>query len=542
VTEVSFAPGEDADGAISRWSDALDRVFTNLAWRRSERWIRRYKRGASLVITGPVDALYAAIEINDWAVEEAMGRAQPIDDFLEHIRQEIAEESNPALLALQAEAAQRNVPFIWDDDEVSIGLGRHSQTWPSDALPEPEAVDWNNAKTIPYAYITGTNGKTTTTRMTMSIAAAAGISHGGTSSDGVVINGLEVERGDWTGPGAARRVLRDPAVDLALLETARGGMLRRGLVMDNCDAAVVTNVANDHLGDYGIHSVEDMATAKSLVFQTVRPEGQRILNADDPRLWAIGQQPGPEAAWFSLSPSVELQHHLDAGGFGWVVDGDQIVRHRHGERSVVLAASSIPATHGGKARHNIANALAAAALADSLGIKVAAISAGLKGFEGNDEDNPGRCNLLERHGVQFLLDFGHNPHGVRAILSLATALIEAPAARLAVTIGQAGDRSDSDLHELARAVAQAEPSRVLVREIPGYERGRSPGEVSGLLAQSLVEHGQPVESISVHQNEADTMQSAVQWAQPGDLVAHLIHLDRDAVHSVLDTWNPDFAG
>ena len=145
--------------------------------------------------------------------------------------------------------------------------------------------------------ITGTNGKTTSTRMTARILQTAGLRPGFTSSDGVVANGVQVERGDWTGPGAARCALRHPDVDIAVLETARGGLLRRGLVVDRCDGALITNIASDHLGEYGVHTESDMAEVKGLVCQAVRPDGRRVLNADDPLLWALGQQEGPRRAW-----------------------------------------------------------------------------------------------------------------------------------------------------------------------------------------------------------------------------------------------------
>ena len=532
-----FETGEDAAQAIQRWSGALDRIFDALNWTRTERWVRRHAKGASLVIDAPIDGLYAATEINEWAVSTANGTGCPVDEMVATAQASLDAESNPALLSLQDAAIRRNVPFVWDDDEVSIGLGRRSATWPTNALPAPTAVDWESLGTVPFAYITGTNGKTTTTRMVMSIAEAAGLSHGGTSSDGVVINGTEVERGDWTGPGAARRVLRDNAVDLALLETARGGLLRRGLVLEDCNAAAITNIARDHLGEYGIHTLEDLTEAKGIVCRAVRPDGHRVLNADDPNLWALGQTGGPAVIWFSLNPSSDLQHALESGARGWACNGSTIARWIHGRPEAVMDIAAIPATHGGHAAHNVANALTAAALADALALPLDAIRAGLTTFGSTDLDNPGRCNVVEHHGVRFLLDFGHNPHGVRAALSLAESLRAQTNGRLAVTVGQAGDRPDEALRRLAEAVATVSPNRTCVREIPGYERGRADGEVSAIIHAELLRLGQPQKGITLHPNELDAMGALLNWVQPGDVVAHLIYLDRTAVRGMLAEWS-----
>jgi cyanophycin synthetase len=542
VTEVRFGESEDVHSSVESWSHALDTLLHALDWPPVARWIRHYKGGASLVIDAPLDALYAATEFNEWAVASVSGNATPLREALQGFQASLDDEANPALLSLQEAALDHDVPFVWDDDEVSLGLGRHSQTWPARDLPTPESLNWDQFKRIPFAYITGTNGKTTTTRMTMGILNAAGIAHAGTSTDGVVVNGTEVEQGDWTGPGAARLALRHKDVDLAILETARGGLLRRGLVLDDCNAALITNIANDHLGDYGILEVSDMAQAKGIVCRAVREDGHRILNADDPHLWVLGHQNGPSVIWFSMNPGDRLNNHLSQGGAAWVREQGSLVLCQGDQRTPVVEINTIPACHRGRAEHNVENALASAALAHGLGVDLEHICTGLTRFAGDATDNPGRCNLFELHGVQFLLDFGHNPHGLRAILKMARGLIdERPDGRLCITIGQAGDRSDDDLRGLAAVVHDTDPQRVLLREVPGYERGRERGEVTGILNDYLLEHGHSGTNVTTHNDEADTMKAALEWAQPGDLVVQLVHIDRDAVQEVLENWSPPFS-
>lgn len=538
VADVRFADQEVPEEALAAWSQAIDAVLAALDWPAAERWTRRWPGGATLLLDAPLDALYAATEINEWAVAHASGRACALEEVIPSIEAALAEESNPAMMALLAEAGARGVPFIWDDDFVSLGLGLHSQTWPAARLPAPDEVRWEGLGAVPVAYITGTNGKTTSTRMTTRILQAAGLTPGCTSSDGVVINGVEVERGDWTGPGAARRVLRHEDVDVAILETARGGILRRGLVMATCDAALITNIADDHLGDYGVLTVEDMAQAKGLVCEAVGPNGRRILNGDDAHLVKLGRGAGAPVCWFTTQPIAPwLQEHIQEGGEAWTLEGGWLTYREGDSRVPVVDAVAMPSSYGGTAHHNIANALGAAALSHALGIEISAIQAGLLNFGTKLTDNPGRCQLQEHDGVQLLLDFGHNPHGVRAILKMARGVIESrPGARLWVSLGQAGDRSDSDLIGLSEAVWEARPDCVALREVVGYERGRDPNEVAGIMGDKLLSLGLDPQGMHFHNDEVSSLTHALGWADPGDLIVHLVHIQREAVQAALSQW------
>lgn len=540
VAEVRFEAHEAPDEALTAWSGAVDTLLAGLGWPSQARWTRRWREGATLLLEAPLDALYAATEINEWAVAHASGRACALGEAITSIRASIAEETNPAMTALETAAVARDVPFVWDDDLVSVGMGRHSRAWPTLNLPSPDEVDWESVRSIPVAYITGTNGKTTSTRMTTRILQAAGMTPGCTSSDGVVVNGVEVERGDWTGPGAARRVLRHEDVDVAVLETARGGILRRGLVIDSCDVALITNIADDHLGEYGVLTVADMARAKGLVCEAVKPDGRRILNADDPYLVDLGRTEGAPVCWFSNQPMTPwLSTHLEEGGEAWVLDDGWLTFCQGPSRTQVVEALALPSSYGGTALHNVTNALGAAALSHALGVPLSAIKEGLLDFGTEQTDNPGRCQLHAPHGVQVLLDFGHNPHGVRAILAMAREMLASrPEARLWVSLGQAGDRSDSDLLGLSEAVWEAHPDSVSLREVVGYERGRARREVAGIMSEKLMSLGLRPEGIHFHDDEVAAVKAALDWARPGDLIVHLIHIQREAVQEVLNQWTP----
>ena len=258
--------------------------------------VRRSGRHLSLALAAPIDALLTAAEMLETAIVSVVGAApvvgaaaavvaaadeKPAPLTLEETR---ASERNDLFVALVDEATRRGVPTVSDDEGLTAGLGARGQTWPLTSLPTPPP--WSALATIPVALVTGTNGKTTTTRLLASILRAAGFVVGATSTDGVVIDGVVVEDGDWSGPGGARRVLRDRRVTAAVLETARGGLLRRGLALTGYDVAVVTNVAADHLGEFGIDDLDGMAEVKCLVARGLKPDGTAVLNASDPRLMA----------------------------------------------------------------------------------------------------------------------------------------------------------------------------------------------------------------------------------------------------------------
>jgi UDP-N-acetylmuramyl tripeptide synthase len=536
VAEVTFEPNELVKDVLAAWEEALDRLLQVFDLEGEPRFIRQYEGGAAIGFAAPIDQLYAATEMNEWAIEWAnarmRGEAEPsFEEVVARVRKSVADELNPGILALQREAAAREIPFIWDDDYVSIGMGVRSETWETSALPEVASIEWERLAAIPVVLITGTNGKTTTSRLVTRILKRAGFAVGSTSTDGVCVDEIVVEGGDWTGPGAARMVLRRKDVDVAVLETARGGLLRRGIGVDAADVSLVTNVGDDHLGDYGVQSVPDMARVKNLICSVVKPGGARVLNADDPELVTLGDAYDSPLIWFSVDPENPIvRAHCASGGEAWVCERGEVVRLRGVDRRSVLRVDEIPLALGGAALHNVSNALGAAAIAGSLGVSEAVIAEALRSFGASWTDNPGRCHRARVGGVDFLFDFGHNPHGIRAVLGMARRLLAGrPQSRLAVSIGQAGDRSDRDIHNLAQALMAAEPELVLARDIPGYERGREEGEVARLLRSELLELGMPRGAIQLCRDEMHAVNAGLSWAKPGDLVVTLVHLRREDV-------------
>ncbi|HZN54563.1 MAG TPA: Mur ligase family protein [Candidatus Polarisedimenticolaceae bacterium] len=486
--------GEDPAGVVAAWTRELTGILREVGWEGETPVTRLSGSDLSLFVTAPADALYAATEVAELAFERMAGA--PAKDTGDLIRA-IAEERSPALLALAAAAKSRGVAFVPDDRGVSLGLGRGSVVFPRDGLPEPRDVPWDRVHDVPVAMVTGTNGKTTTVRLLGTIVAAAGRVPGLTTTDGLRVGDESIGSGDYSGPEGARRILRDPRVEVAVLETARGGMQRRGLVLPRIDAAAITNVAEDHIGEFGVRGVEDVADVKLLVARVVRPGGTVVLNADDPVLAARGKTLGARVAWFSLAPSEETR-----------------------------ALSRIPIAFGGGAPHNVANAMAASRLAEALGVPREAIDRGLASFEGTTRENPGRANLVDLGGVRVLIDYAHNPHGMRALVMLARSI---DAKRRLILIGQAGDRDDGAIRELARAAWALAPDRVVIKEMEAYLRGRAPGEIPRLIEDELARAGADASRIERASSEVEGVEAALRWGREGDLLVLTVHAERGEV-------------
>src|SRR6188472_2871654 len=331
---------------------------------------------------------------------------------------------------------------------------------------------------IPVVAVTGTNGKSTTTRLIAHIFAAAGRRVGMTNSDGIFVDGKLVEAGDWTGFGGASRILAEARLDIAVLETARGGILLRGIGYTSNDVAVVTNVSADHLGLQGIDTLDELAEVKGTVVRITKRDGWAVLNADDPRVWAMRRETRANLYAFSLAPrSAGVEEALDAGGRAAVLERGWLVLRAAGRRPRRLVeAAAMPVAFAGLSRYNIANALAAAAACDALGLTTRRIREGLLSFALDSEANPGRLNLFERRGVFAIVDFAHNEAGMEGLVQVARAV--AGRHRVRLGYGTAGDRTDEILQRLG-----------VIAEKRHYLRGRDLDEMNEILRAGAREGG-----------------------------------------------------
>jgi cyanophycin synthetase len=376
---------------------------------------------------------------------------------------------------------------------------------------------------IPIVAITGTNGKSTTTRLIAHIATEAGRKVGMTNSDGIYVRGELVEAGDWTGFGGAARVLAEPGLQLAVLETARGGILLRGIGYAANDVSVVTNVSADHLGLQGVDTEDELAEVKGTIVRITKRDGWAVLNADDDRVWALRRQTRASVYAFSLEPdSPRVDEALDRGGRAAVYEDGSLVLRGAGRRPRRLApAAELPVTAAGLSRYNIANALAASAACDALGISAPRIAAGLRSFAQDSAANPGRLNIFERRGTFAIIDFAHNEAGLQGLIDVARAIARRRAVRLAV--GTAGDRTDEILHALGVLAGGADD--LVIAEKPHYLRGRTLEEMNALL-RSGARDGGYTGDIEAIPNEITALQTVLGRARRGDVCAVMTHVER----------------
>lgn len=532
IVEVDFSAPETLEAVTAAYLHEVGRMRDALELPAlGEVVIRAHQGGAAIGYDAPLDEMLVGAELSEWAGQSACltlaGHAGlPLDPKRAELVRQLATERSPAMRALQAEAARRGLPFLWDDEELTLGLGAKSFSCPRHAPAQLNDVPWEMLGSIPVVMITGTNGKTTSSRLMARVASEAGHVVGLSSTGGVVIGGTTIEEGDWTGPAAARKVLRHRDVTFAVLETARGGILRRGLAVDSCDAALITNISDDHLGLYGIDDLWAMTQAKGLIAQAAKAV---VLNASDPHLVRLSRQLTAPVSFFC---DLDAKQGRDAGQAEALVvasHGAIVVRER-GHELVLAQTADLPLSFKGAARYNVENILGVVALARAVGLPLAAIIEGISSFSALD--NPGRGELVERQGIKVFLDFGHNPEAVRAVLQPIAEL--RTTGQLTVVTGCAGDRSNREIEDIARAIADAKPDRVLVRELPDYLRGRQPGEVPELFRSSLLRLGLPEANFRIVGSEVEALEDAFARGQPGDVVALLVHLDHPEVMAFLN--------
>ncbi|WP_026162665.1 Mur ligase family protein [Kribbella catacumbae] len=382
---------------------------------------------------------------------------------------------------------------------------------------------------IPVVAVTGTNGKTTTSRMIAHIGRAAGLHTGWSSTDGVYFDGELVKYGDFSGPSGAGQVLSQPGVQLAVTETARGGILRRGVGVAYNDVSVVTNVTADHLGLGGIDTVDQLAEVKAVITKITRPRGWCVVNGDDPRTFAM-RLDSPAKCWvFSRDPdSPSIRSVLDEGGRATtVLDGFITVLDQSSDAEPLLKVVDVPMTLSGLSHYNVENALAAASAALGLGLPRAAVIEGLSTFS-PAENNPGRMNMYSVRDFTVVIDLAHNEAGLEALLEIMNG-VRRPGGRLLLALGSPGDRAD-DMVTAMGAIGARGADRVVIGHKGEYLRGRPPEELEAVFREGTSSVG--VDDVPAFPTELEAAQALVGEAQAGDVVAVMSLQDRAS----LDAW------
>jgi cyanophycin synthetase len=408
---------------------------------------------------------------------------------------------------------------------------------------------------LPAVSISGTNGKTTTTRLIAHILRTSGRRVGATTSDGVVIGDQLIDKGDWTGPGGAQTILRRDDLDVAVLETARGGILLRGMGYQSNEASVITNVSSDHLDLQGIHTLPELAEVKSTVARITRPDGWAILNADDRYVAELARRVRAHVAFFSMEGdgSARVRRHLRAGGRAYLVRDGRIGEAEGAAWRPIVKLADVPVTLGGIARHNVANALAAAGAARAMGASLEVVRRGLETFRPTAGESPGRLNVFRDERRIAIVDFAHNEAGITVLLDVAEAMARGAAvggvpAPITVVVGTAGDRPDDTLRALGRVAAQRS-QRLVIKETLDYLRGRSRASVIGEIRAGAMEGGWHGE-IPVYESELEAMTGELDRTESGagrtsaadslaraparspEIIVLLCHEQRDAVFAL----------
>jgi len=406
--------------------------------------------------------------------------------------------------------------------EVNASPGLRMHTHPSEGAPRDVGgpiLDMlyppGSTATIPVIAVTGTNGKTTTTRLIAHLFRQTGKTVGFTTTDGVYLQNRLVMEGDMTGPFSANIVLSNPTVEVAVLETARGGILRAGLGFDELDVGVVLNVSPDHLGLGGINTIEQLADVKSVVPAVVKREGHAVLNADDPLVYGMRGRTTGDVVLFSRRAPAEdgdFEEHVESGGIGVRIEEETFVVRRGRLRIPIVAVRDVPLMMGGAARFQEENILAAIATAYVRGVRYDTIRAGLLSFFPSPAMTPGRVNLLRVGEARVLVDYAHNASAIAGLVDLARQI---PAQRRTAVLSVPGDRRDDDILDAGRLVASLD--RVIIKE-DADPRRRAPGEMTRILRQGILAAGMSDENVRCITVEADAVRAALTDLTAGDLV------------------------
>ncbi len=544
----SASPGAILDVAITKnhcqkvidlWKKHCQTLLRGIGWNKSKIHTRTYKGGASLVITAPIDCLYAATEVNEaaWSMTTRELAKNPCntDNIIAQLLKEIDEESNTALINLEQKAYDQGIKFLSDDDHVSLGYGNTCQIYPVNDIPDINSIPWHDIKDIPVALVTGTNGKSTTVRLSSAIIKAAGMKCGITSTDYIRVDDTILDTGDYSGPGGARTLLRHPETEVAILEVARGGLLRRGLGINQASTVLITNVAEDHLGEYGVDNLQDMIATKFIVRQAINKDQELILNADDKGCVEFAQNLSNNITWFSWDKNnpVIIEHLSNRGNACYVDDDNNIIYHNKEKKHNIIDVNRVPITLSGAAIHNIHNALAATALSFALGIENTAIEHGLKAFDSSPENNPGRGNVFEKNGVKIIVDFAHNEHGLSM---MAQTINNIQCNRKLILLGQAGDRSNALIEGLMASALEAQPDQLVICEMLDYLRGRKKGEIPKIMTDCALKSGMQAHHITYAKDTIDGTKKALYWAKPGDVLLILALTNREQIIDILNDW------
>lgn len=506
---------------VISYETMLKKTLDSLGWKDTPIYKKIYSRGVIFAIPTEFDLTYAGCKILSIVFdltsskfnEEAELDFEEEIDYLQHV---ISKECYITLREIYNEAKSRGLNFYLKNNVISIGSGRGTYTANIDDISFAD-VPWSRIYEIPSVLVTGTNGKTTTVRLTSFISSHAGKVVGYCSTEGVTVAGETVQGGDMAGPEGNRLVMTNPLVDVAVLEVARGGIVKRGLATSHVDAAVVINVSEDHLGLNGVDNIEDLASAKFTIHDAIRSTGHNIVNLDDPSSSKFIRNLSRARAFFSQTmPEQEIITYCTLpGDYACMIIEGEFVVYRDGIKHKIAKVNEVDLTYNGLARHNVENVLASIALSLELGRTYEEIRGGLLAFV-NSENNLGRFNLFEIKGTKFLIDYGHNLASIDNMLKFARSICK-PDGKITTLLGFSGDRKFL-IDSIAKSVVRYNIDYVILKMFTNYLRGAEVGEVASMLHNSLLKNGYPEKNIiATVEQEIDALEIALAKLYPNDI-------------------------
>ena len=444
----------------------------------------------------------------------------------------------PWQLSRQAETIARSALRLVDEQSDRVAARAIERIRDARGVA-PEWVT-DDRRALRVISVSGTNGKSTTARMITHICRTAGMHVGTTTTDGVLVDEQLIEAGDYTGPAGARAVFARPDLDFGVLETARGGILLRGLGYESNDASVLTNISADHLDLQGVHTLPELAEVKSVICRVTRRDGAVALNADDPLVAGVARWVKAPVYYYTARPADRTRRvraHLARGGTAFCVEDGVIVERAAERRTEIVALDDVPSTLLGLAHHNVANALAAVAAARALGIAATDVAAGLSSFLNTAELMPGRLNLYVRGNDLVFVDYAHNEAGLEALLDTAEGLIGKRGKRRATMttiVGTAGDRPDDSLRAIGQ-LAGERADRVAIKESLTFLRGRSRASVIGELMAGIRSAGVAAHDVAVDETELEALKGALAAAHDENprVITLMCHEQRPEVRDYL---------
>ncbi len=510
---------------IKLWEIELKRVMYALNLLEYKTGIRIYSQGFKYAVSFPPDLLNCGMSIlcQVWASvynKYINGEFDPLQKILDTIEPEIRQELNLKYREICKEASKRSLNVFLNKSNICIGSGKYGFRANINNISLKD-IPWDDIKEVPSVLVTGTNGKTTTVRMTAYIASLIGKTVGYCSTDWVMIGDKVVEEGDLSGPAGSLEVMTNPDVEIAVLEVARGGLVRRGIIANYVKGSTVVNISEDHMGQDGIENLSSMAETKSLVYKAVENSGYSIINLDDKEIGKIVDKVQGRKIFITkrtlseISPYIKDTEHIcfiKDNAFYW-----KTLEHEF----MIATFADTPITVNGKALHNIENAMNAICLSYVLGFTWEEIAKGLKTYENTAQNNRGRTNVFRYSGGTIILDFAHNPSAIGAILDMGRTYL-GDNSKLYMLLGNTGDRV-----ELTDGICQKaidyNVDVVLIKELPQYLRGAKLGELTQKIETTLLKKGMKKDQLIMIGSEEEALAYTFKALKLGDVCVFLCH-------------------